>query len=340
MLERLSPLMSQVFITGATGVLGRRLVDVLVDRGYRVYGLVRDETGAEIVRKRGGVARYADVLDVQSLRSATENIDIDAVIHAATAIPTSQKPTEDEWVLNDRVRYEGAENLVTVLGASVDWVLFPSVVWVARQPDGSPFDEDADRHPDRTTRSVAAVERYLESAGQENGFDVTVLRCGFLYAPDATHTRQWGRELLTGDLPIVGGGLLGRSDATLSFLHADDAARAFAVAIESDLTGIYHVVDDDRVTVAEFLSTFADYLDAPAPRRVPWWLARPLIGSELVTLLTTSMPTTNQTFKRHTGWKPTVPTYEHGLQHVCETWERDGTIQKTPEGYEWTANSC
>lgn len=322
-----------VFVTGATGVLGHRLVERLSDRGHHVVGLVRDEEGAALVEARGGTAHRGDVLEPDTVAGAID--DPDAVVHAATAIPTKTKPTDGDWALNDRVRLEGARNLLATFGDATDEFLFPSVVWLARQPDGSRFDEEAERHPDRATRTAAEVEDLLSEAGVEHGFDATVLRCGFFYAPDAAHTRQFGRQLLDGDLPIVGGGLLGRRDAELSFVHADDAARAFADAVESDASGLYHVVDDRPVAAATFVEELADRLSAPEPGRVPGWLARFFVGKVTAEMMTSPMPTTNERFREATGWEPRYPTYRDGLEQVVETWANDGTLRETADGYEW-----
>ena len=327
----------RILLTGATGVLGHRLVERLADRGHEVLGLVRDDEGADLVEGRGGVVRHGDVLDPDSLDRAAD--DVEAVVHAATAIPVQTKPTEADWTRNDRVRLEGARNLLASIDG-VDRFIFPSVVWVARQPDGSAFDESAPRHPDRATRSAADVERVLRERATDPEFGATILRCGFLYAPDAAHTRMWGENLLSGDLPIVGGGLLGRRDAHLSFLHADDAALAFADAIDADATGLYHVVDDQPATFAAFISELADRLGAPDPRRLPGWLARFFVGRETVDTLTSPMETTNERFRDDVGWEPVYPTYETGLQGVVETWRSDDTVCETVDGYEWMGDEA
>ena len=300
-----------------------------------MIGLVRDDGGAALVEARGGTAEYGDVLEPDTLTPAVEGAD--AVVNAATALPVKDKPTDEDWARNDRIRVEGTRNLVAA-AESVERFLFPSVVWVARQPDGSAFDEDAERHPDRATQSAADVEDILRDAAAERGFDVTVLRLGFLYAPDAGHTRQMGEGLLSGDLPVVGGGPLGRRDAELSLLHADDAARAFVDALDADATGRYHVVDDRPVTTAEFFSAFAAELGAPEPGRIPGWLARFFVGGEQASLLTKPFPTDADRFRRDTGWEPTYSTYREGLTQVVEAWASDGTIRRTASGYEWVGS--
>ncbi|AUV82433.1 epimerase [Salinigranum rubrum] len=323
----------QIFIAGATGVIGRRLVERLTDVGHDVTGLVRDDDGAALVEARGGTARYGDVLEPESLTTAMAGAQ--AVVAAQTALPVKDKPTDEDWARNDRVRVEGTRNLLAAADESVQRFYFPSIVWIARLPDGSPFDEGADRHPDRATQSAADVEDLLTQAASERDFDVTILRLGFLYAPDAGHTHQMGEQLLAGDLPIVGGGPLGRRDAALSLLHADDAASAFVAAMDAEVTGLYHVVDDEPVTVADFFDAFATELDAPSPRRVPGWLARYFVGREQVNVLTKSFPTDADRFRRAVGWEPSFPTYREGLEQVVGTWATDGTIRESSTGYEW-----
>lgn len=315
----------RVFLTGATGVLGRRLVDQLTDRDHEVVGLVRDEDGEQAVEYRGGNPRYGDVLDRDRLAAAVD-ADIDVAIHAATAIPASTKPSEADWEHNDRVRKEGAKNLLAVLPDGIRQVLFPSVVWIARQPDGSQFDETADRYPDRATQSAADVEDLLTERASQSEFEATILRCGFFYAPDARDTLSWGRQLLAGDLPIVGGGLLGRRDAELSVIHADDAAAAFVAAVEQESSGIYHIVDDEPVTAAALFSGFAERLDAPEPSRMPGWLARFFIGNINAQGMTNAMPTSNEKSKRKLGWEPTYSTYREGLDGIVDRWHTEGTL--------------
>lgn len=132
--------------------------------------------------------------------------------------------------------------------------------------------------------------------------------------------------MLAGDLPIVGGGLLGRQDAELSFVHADDAAAAFVAVIEARANGIYHVVDDKPVTGATFFRTFADLLDAPEPHRFPAWLARFFVGKITAKGFTSPMPTTNEKLKHELGWTPEYPTYRDGLRQVVDTWHSNGTL--------------
>jgi nucleoside-diphosphate-sugar epimerase len=325
----------RVFVVGATGVLGRRVVAKCVDSGHEVVGMTRDDRGDRIVRERGGQPHRGAIFDRDSLLDGADGADV--LVHAATNIPTETNPDGAEWDLNDRIRREGTENLVeTATAVGADRLLLQSIVWVARQPDGREFDERSEPNPDRTTRSALEAERLLLQAGEDHEFEPVVLRCGIFYAPDAAHTRLYGQRLLARSLPIIGRGVLGRMDATLSFVHADDAGRAFAAAIKDEATGVFHVVDDEPVTWARFLNTLATELDAPTPRRVPAWLARLLIDEHLVDLLVCSMPTTSARFRELFDWTPTYPTIDEGLAQVVTRWRERGLVRETGDGYDWT----
>ena len=324
----------RVFVAGATGVLGPRIVAECTDRGHEVVGLSRTERGDEIVRECGGKAWRGDVFDRDSLVEGADGADV--VVHAATRIPTDRKPDEEAWTKNDRVRRAGAEHLVAA-AASVGAERFvqQSIVWVARQPDGSAFDETAEPNPDRTTRSALDAESIVAESSEAHDFDPVVLRCGLFHAADATNTRQIGAGVLAGRMPIVGGGLFGRSDATLSWLHVDDAARAFATAIDGEASGVYHVVDDEPVTLSRYIQGLADRLDASQPRRVPAWLARLFVGKHVARLLSKPMSTTNDRFRATFDWRPLYPTYREALDRIVEQWQADGTLRETESGFEW-----
>jgi nucleoside-diphosphate-sugar epimerase len=323
-----------VFVTGATGALGRRLVAELTNRGHDVVGLTRDDRGDTLVRERGGGPVRGDVLDEEALTAAAAGADV--LVHAATKIPAERRPTRESWRRNDRVWREGAANVVAAAAAvDAERVVLQSVVWLARRADGGVFDEGSTPNPDRSTASVLDAERLVLEGAETVGFEPVVLRCGWFYAPDSAHTRTYGEGLLAGRMPIVGSGMLGRSDATLSYLHVDDAATAFTAAVEGDATGVFHVVDDHPTGYATFLKTFARLLDAPSPRRVPAWIARLVAGREVVGLLTRPMPTTNERFVANFNWAPTFDAVDGGLESVVAEWRATDVLEPTAGGFEW-----
>ncbi|WP_332899928.1 NAD-dependent epimerase/dehydratase family protein [Haladaptatus sp. CMSO5] len=324
-----------VFVAGATGVLGRRLVSELAREGHEVVGLSRSARNDAVIRDAGGDPRRGDVLDFDSLLTAADGADV--VVNAASAVPKTRSPTKQDWARNDKIRRQGTKHLTAAAGhIGADQYVQQSLVWVARRPDGGEFSEEDDWNPTAITQSEVDAERLAIDARMEYAYDVSILRCGWLYAPDAAHTQLIAQGLLEGELPIIGGGLLGRKDATLSCLHADDAARAFTTAIDRRTNGLWHVTDDNPVTTAAYLSEFARLLGAAEPRRVPAWLARFFTLKEAVDFFSNPMPTTNDPFCEETGWRPHFGDYRDGLSHIVEEWEQKGRLTDRRGKPTWT----
>src|SRR5438876_811743 len=123
-----------VFITGATGVLGRTVTRLLVDSGHNVKALARNSGNESRLRDAGAEAVRASLFDRSSLEAAVQNCE--AILHLATHIPPSNAASRrGAWSDNDRIRTEGTRNLVDVaLEAEVTTFLYPGIVFV--YPDG------------------------------------------------------------------------------------------------------------------------------------------------------------------------------------------------------------
>lgn len=304
-----------VFIAGASGVLGRRLVRQFAARGHSVVGQVRSAKAESAVRDGGGAPRHADLFDAESLATAAEGCD--TVIHAATAIPVKQKTIPADWAMNDRIRRKGTRCLTEAaakIGAKT--YLQQSIAWVARPKDDSPFDEDSPLAPEPAIQSAIDAESIAREAESAEGFTVSILRGGYFYDSDSAHTRMIAAALRKRQMPIVGGG-----EAMWAMIHSDDAASAYVAAAEKPRSGVWHIVDDELVEVRTFLKEFATRLGAPMPRRVPVWLARWLAGEQAVEYFTRSTRTTNARFRRDFAWTPRYPTYIDGLDQILAEWK-------------------
>jgi len=305
----------KVFIAGASGVLGRRLVRQFVGRGHSVIGQVRSAKAESAVKEAGGEPRHADLFDAESLAQAAEGCD--TVIHAATAIPTKQKTTPADWAMNDHIRRKGTRCL-TEAAAKVGAKSYiqQSVVWAARPKDGSAFGEDSPVVPDPSYQSAIDAETIAREAGSAEGFVTAILRGGAFYDCDSAHTRMLADALRKRAMPVIG-----RGDAQWAMIHTDDAASAYVLVAEQPRIGVWHVVDNELITVRALLEESAARLGAPRPRRVPVWLARWLAGERAVAYFTQSTRTTNARLRRDFGWAPRYPTYREGLDQVVAAWK-------------------
>jgi nucleoside-diphosphate-sugar epimerase len=307
----------KVFIAGASGVLGRRLVRQFVARGHSVIGQVRSAKAESAVKEAGGEPRHADLFDAESLANAADGCD--TVIHAATAIPVKQKTTPADWAMNDHIRRKGTRCLTEAaakIGAKT--YLQQSITWVARPKDESPFDEDSPPVPEPAIQSAIDAESIAREAESAEGFTVAILRCGYFYDAESAHTRMIADALRKRQMPVMGSG-----EALWGMIHTDDAASAYVAAAENPKSGVWHIVDNQLVQVCTFLQEFAARLQAAAPRRVPVWLARWLAGDQAVSYFTKSTRTTNARFRRDFGWVPRYPTYREGLDQLIEAWKNE-----------------
>lgn len=309
----------RVFIVGATGVLGRRLVQQFLEKNHSVMGLARDEKGKQRIQRLGGKAFVGDIFNAGSMTSAVKQADV--VIHAATAIPAKVTDNRADWALNDRLRREGTRALTEAaarLGAKT--YIQQSVVWVARPPDDSFFDEQTPvEQPGEVYRSALEGEQIALAAGDKYGFNVSVLRCGGFYGADAYHTQSFAQGLLKRRLPLVGAG-----EAISANLHADDAAGAFVAAAEAGRRGLWHVTDDEPMTIRDMLFELARRLGTRRPRRIPLWLARMFVGKSATEFFTRSTRTSNRLFREEIGWSPRFSSFRVGLDEVLKTWRVEG----------------
>lgn len=323
-----------VFVCGATGVLGRRLVRALSTAGHRVTGLTRSQDGANTIRELGGTPHIGDVFDRDAVIEGTA--DADAVVHAASQLPADPPSTGREWRANDRVRLTAARQLLhAVRTHDISTVVFPSVVWAYQEPGRERVAEDSPANPDRTTASAVEAESLIMESADNIDFDPLILRLGWLYGPTSAQTQQIAKQMITDEFVGVGRGLLGRTDSRLSMIHAEDAARSIVAGLDHDITGVYHIVDDEPVTTNAVFQRLAEALNLSRPSTVPGWLAKHFVGEDMVSFLTRPFPSSNTKFKRATDWEPTYPSINSGFETVVADWLDAGWLVPRSDGYRW-----
>ena len=299
----------RVFVAGASGAIGTRLVPQLIDRGHEVIGTVRSPGNAGRVRALGAEAIALDLLDARAVRTAVLEAAPDAVVHQATALGdvNFSRSLDRSFAQTNRLRTEGTDALLAAAReAGVRRFVAQSYASVRYARDGGPVkteDDPLDPTPLAKARETHAAMTYLDRAVTEAGG--IILRYGSFYgaADDGLIEPVRKRRL-----PIVGDG-----GGYSSFVHLDDAAAATVLALEHDGAGIYNIVDDEPAPVREWLPVLADALGAPPPRRVPRWLARLVAGDVAVMLGTDARGASNAKAKRELGWTLRHPTWRDGF---------------------------
>jgi len=307
----------KVFIAGATGVVGTRLVPTLVERGHTVTAMTRTPAKAERLRAQGATPAVLDALDASAVKEAVVEAEPEVVVVQLTAIPAvlDFRHFDVQFEPTNRLRTIGTDNLVaaaTAVGAR-RMVAQSYAAWPYERCGGpvkteeDPFDTD----PPAKVRPTLDALKHLESAVLGSGLEPMVLRYGGFYGPGTSLNR--GSPMIEmvrrRRIPIVGSGA-----GVWSFAHADDVASATAIAVERGEPGIYNVTDDEPAAVRDWLPLLADALGAPKPRHVPVWLARLLVGEAGVVMMTDIRGASNAKVKRELGWTPRYPSWREGFR--------------------------
>lgn len=120
----------RIFVAGASGVLGVRLVPLLVAAGHTVAGMTRSPAKADGLRALGAEPVVCDVYDATALTDAVVAFAPDAVVHELTDLPDDERALAEFRAANVRIRREGTANLLAAArAASTRKFLAQSVAW-------------------------------------------------------------------------------------------------------------------------------------------------------------------------------------------------------------------
>ena len=160
----------KVFLAGATGVLGIRLVPLLVADGHTVAGMTRSELKSDMLRELGAEPVICDVYDPEALSTAMQRFAPEMVMHELTDLPDDAADLAGRREDNARMRREGTRNLLAAARHSnARRLVAQSIAW---EPGGD----------------GAAAKHELERAVLD--FGGVVIRYGQLYGPGTYYERE------------------------------------------------------------------------------------------------------------------------------------------------------
>jgi nucleoside-diphosphate-sugar epimerase len=310
----------RIFIAGATGAVGRRLVPRLVRAGHTVAGLTRTPAKASALRELGAEPFVADALDERSVHAAVQEARPDVIVHELTDLAGASDLRRFDRVFanSNRLRTIGTDHLLAAArDCGVKRMVAQSYCgWPYARSGGHVKSEDdaLDPNPPQAMSRTLDAIRYLEQAVTTSSAPAgVVLRYGSFYGPDTgMFDSAFVDQIRKRRVPLIGSG-----DAWWSFVHIDDAAEATALAIERG-TGIYNVVDDDPAPVHDWLPAVAAMLDARPPFHLPAWLARIVAGEHLVVMMTEARAGSNAKAKRELGWRPGHSSWQQGFAELAQ----------------------
>ena len=294
----------RVFITGATGVIGRRVIPLLVSAGHAVTAMLHSAEKRRDLERMGASVAQVDLFELYALRTALEGHDV--AINLATHMPTSSARMllRSAWHENDRIRSQGSANLARAAQLSgIGRLIQESFAPVYPDLGERWIDEDVPIEPAAYNRSVADAEHSAARFADSGGIAV-VLRFAAFYGPDAWHMGDFVRMVRRGFAP-----LLGPADSFISSISHDDAASAVLAALLLP-SGVYNVADDEPLRHREYVDSLADAMHVGAPRLAPAWAA-PLAGSVGKTLAR-SLRISNHKLRDAAGFRPKFPSVREG----------------------------
>lgn len=317
--------MERCLVTGATGYLGRHLIDSLLADGVPVRALVYREWKGEELERQGVEVLYGDVTDPQSLEGMAQGVD--SVFHL---VGGGNDGRIDPFLINtqgtrnvlEACRTAGLRAFIyvstsTLYGRNPNWV-----------NEGTAPEPRFD-YP----QSKLEAEALLLRAAEEEGFPAMVARMGGLYGPGAsmlaTDLVRMGRLTITGD-----------GQNQISVLHVDDAVQALRAMLERGKPGrIYCLSDDEPPTIHAFHSYYAGLLGAPpvrtsSVRRVRLIISlarflsrlvgrRPPLTEAVIELSILNVMMENRRMKEELGVVLKYPTFREGLAQCAAALEAE-----------------
>jgi len=239
-----------ILITGATGLVGSRLMPRLVDAGIDCRALVRP--GKTV--SRGAATVEGDLGDLESLTSAVEGVS--AIVHLAAVLRLA-----DADVIR-KANVEGTQNLIAATKAHApDARLIMASTGLVYDVDlPRPAREDDSVNP---TRPYPASKVAAENELRNSGLTWSVLRLGFVYGEGDGHLQS---------APQLLGSWNWHPAQRLSLIHHRDIATAVELALTGALDGyVVNIVDEAPTSVFEIASIVgASYKPSAEPLSNPW----------------------------------------------------------------------
>lgn len=303
----------RIFIAGATGVIGRRVVPQLLAAGHQLTAIARSAASRSALQQMGAAWTSASLFDLDALKTAVRAHD--TVINLATHVPPNSRALfPGAWRETGRIRREGSANLmVAARTAGAKRFIQESFAPIYEDRGDEWIDESAPVRAARYDTTTLDAERSADEFTRGGGVGIA-LRFAYFYGPDSDFTRDTIRYARKGWAASFG-----RPEGYMSSVSHDDAATAVVAALGMG-AGLYNVVDDEPLRRREYFDALAELLGVPPPILPPLWVVR-LTGSVGETIAR-SLRLSNRKLRRKSGWAPKYPSVREGYRAVVAQMER------------------
>ena len=288
-----------VLVTGATGFIGSRLVEELINKGYDVTSLIRK--GKEGNSKSNII--YGDLTDE---RIDFKDLKFDCVFHLA-----SHTPLEKNKKVLEKVNLEGTKKLFQEIKSITKSIIYISGLGVYGETGEAVIDESQNYNPNTNFVKIRLdAEKYLKDNSVEHKIDFAVVHFGDVYGPDGWFYEMLVKRLKKNTFRMPKGG-----NYYKGFVHVEDAVGSMIAILEKQAFGESFIIADSMpVSFKEFSNFTADQIGAKHPGGVPIFLAKIVLGSDLIKLLTTPIKVSNKKILEIYDFK--YSNYKDGIKQV------------------------
>jgi UDP-glucose 4-epimerase len=252
----------KVIITGGAGFISSHVVDLLIDNNYEVC-IIDNLTHGSINNINKKAKFYEmDIRDTK-LIEVFEIEKPDYVIHNAAQISV---PASVDDPMNDAsINILGTVNVLEASRkVNVKKVIYPASAAIFGEPSYLPIDEE---HPLEMLSGYGVtkhtVEHYLKVYKSLYNIDYVVLRCANIYGPRQDSSGEGGviaifcEKLLMDQTPYI----YGDGEQIRDFVYVKDVAKAYLMALQSDINGIYNVSTNIKITINELFKVINELLN-------------------------------------------------------------------------------
>ena len=297
-----------VLVTGATGFIGSRLVEELINKGYEVTSLIRKGKEGNLKSK----IIYGDLTEKIDFK----NLEFDCIFHLA-----SHTPLEKNKKILEKVNFDGTKKLFNEIKSKTKSIIYISGLGVYGETGEVIVDENQKYNPNTDFVKIRLdAEKYLKENSDKHKIDFAVVHFGDVYGPDGWFYEMLVKRLKKNTFRMPKGGKYYKG-----FVHVDDAVGSMIAVLENKRFGeSFIVADSNPVTFKEFANFTADQINAKHPGSVPMFLAKAILGGDLIKLLTTSMKVSNKKISEIYEFK--YPNYKEGIKQIISKLNENNRI--------------
>jgi len=298
-----------VLVTGATGFIGSKLVEELINKEYDVTSLIRK--GKEGNSKSKII--YGDLTDE---KIDFKKLEFDCVFHLA-----SHTPLEKNKRILEKVNLDGTKKLFNEIKSKTKSIIYISGLGVYGETGETVVDENQKYNPNTDFVKIRLdAEKYLKENSDKHKIDFAVVHFGDVYGPDGWFYEMLIKRLKKNTFRMPKGGKYYKG-----FVHVDDAVGSMIAVLENKrFNESFIVADSNPVTFKEFSNFTADQINAKHPGSVPMFLAKAILGGDLIKLLTTSMKVSNKKISEIYEFK--YSNYKEGIKQIISELNENNRI--------------